>query len=499
MSAVLARVLALDECEVGVALRDVQARFEHRHRELDEIFECHAADVADRLPAGAALSDERRLLIGATFTSEFAIEGTALCNPSIVAHPDQGGVAPGALRIVMSVRAIGEGHRSSIGFRSGTIGRTGTVRIDRPSSYATTGHVEPALLQAAVLRTEMYKLDPSAENTDFVLNALGEQFSIIDLEVQLARLESHAATRKHRGHTAQLFRELAERTYRTRFHPGTALSERVLWPSMSAERHGIEDARFVRFEDRDAPTYYATYTAYDGEEIRQQLLETSDFTEFTSSPLVGGAAANKGLALFPRKIGGRFAALSRWDRETNAIAFSDNPHVWQEAGAFQAPARSWEILQLGNCGSPIETDDGWLVLTHGVGPMRTYGIGAVLLDLDDPTRVVGQMDEPLLTPDASERDGYVPNVVYSCGALVHAGNLVIPYGISDVAIGAATVALADVLAAVGRHPRPRPTTRSTAMPEKSPQKPAGKKVGKSLKEKRADKRDKKDARAIIPR
>jgi predicted GH43/DUF377 family glycosyl hydrolase len=218
---------------------------------------------------------------------------------------------------------------------------------------------------------------------------------------------------------------------------------------MTAEAAGMEDARFVRFVDDDGSVrFYATYTAYSGSQISQQLLETEDFRSFTSTPMVGHAAANKGLALFPRRIRGRFAAMSRSDRETNSVAYADHPFVWTESVPCQQPTEAWEALQLGNCGPPIETDAGWLVLTHGVGPMRTYRIGAILLDLDDPTRIIGRLREPLLSPAADEQDGYVPNVVYSCGALVHAETLVVPYGIGDAAIGFATVPLGDLLAAL---------------------------------------------------
>ena len=241
-------------------------------------------------------------------------------------------------------------------------------------------------------------------------------------------------------------RRIAERSYCVRFEPGTALSEQVLMPATSAESKGLEDARFVRFvEDDGGVTYYASYTAYNGTDIGQQLLATRDFSEFTSSPMVGAAATNKGLALFPRRIGGRFAALCRSDRESNTIAYSHNPLRWEEVIACQTPARSWEVVQLGNCGSPIETEAGWLVLTHGVGPMRTYSIGAMLLDLDDPTQILGQLDEPLLSPAPDEQDGYVPNVVYSCGALLHGRTLVLPYGIGDCAIGVAMVDLDELL------------------------------------------------------
>jgi predicted GH43/DUF377 family glycosyl hydrolase len=282
-----------------------------------------------------------------------------------------------------------------------------------------------------------------------VLDALGERFTLIDLARQLAMLQTHLSTRERAQETIAEIRAIAERTYGIEFPSGTDVSERVLWPATDAEAVGMEDARFVRFEDGDGSVrFYATYTAYSGLSISQQLLQTRDFQSFTSRPMVGGAAANKGLALFPRRIGGRFAALSRSDRESNTIAYSDQPFVWTSAVPCQQPSEAWEVLQLGNCGSPLETDAGWLVLTHGVGPMRTYRIGAILLDLDDPTQIIGRLREPLLSPAADEQNGYVPNVVYSCGALIHADTLVLPYGIGDAAIGFATVPVWELLDAL---------------------------------------------------
>ncbi len=428
---VLARLLALDEEQVRSTLDDIVIRFNGRHRDLAGTFRRHARELADRLDPGRELSEPRKLLLGATFTSEYAIEGAALCNPSMVAHPDQAGTAAGSLRFVMSVRGIGEGHRSSIGFRTGVIDATGGVIIDDPNPFATIAAAEPALVDAAVFRSELTRVDDAGEAADYVLDRLGERFTQAALEEQFARLQASLSTRRHAKKTISLLRSIAERTYVVEFTDRIALSERVLWPSMGAEQAGMEDARFVRFTDEDgSETFYATYTAYSGSHISQQLLETKDFLSFTSAPIVGQAAVNKGLALFPRRIRGRFAAMSRSDRETNSIAYADHLSVWTSALACQSPTRAWEVLQLGNCGSPIETDAGWLVLTHGVGPMRTYSIGAILLDLDDPTRIIGQLAEPLLSPAVDERDGYVPNVVYSCGALVHANTLVLPYGIS---------------------------------------------------------------------
>ena len=449
--AVLARILTLDEGQVRSLLDDLVIRFDGRHRDLAGTFRRHARELADRLDPDLELSEARKLLLGATFTSEYAIEGAALCNPSVVAHPDQAGTVAGGLRFVMSVRGIGEGHRSSIGFRTGVIDGAGGITIDDPAPFATVGATEPALLDAAVFRSELTRVDDAGEAADYVLDRLGERFTHTALDQQFARLQAALSTRRHAKETMSLLRGIAERTYAIEFSDRTTLSERVLWPSMGAEQAGMEDARFVRFIDDDGSiTFYATYTAYSGSHISQQLLETTDFQSFRSAPIVGHAAANKGLALFPRRIGGRFAAMSRSDRESNTVAYSDHLSVWTRAFACQTPTRAWEVLQLGNCGSPIETDAGWLVLTHGVGPMRTYSIGAILLDLDDPTRIVGQLPQPLLSPAADEQDGYVPNVVYSCGALVHADTLVLPYGISDAAIGIATVPLSELLAALSR-------------------------------------------------
>jgi predicted GH43/DUF377 family glycosyl hydrolase len=448
---VLARILALDEGQVRSALDDVVVRFNARHRDLAGTFRRHARELADRLDPGRELSEARLLLLGATFTSEYAIEGAALCNPSIVAHPDQGGVVAGSLRFVMSVRGIGEGHRSSIGFRTGVVDAVGGITIDAPGPFATIGTAEPALVDAAVFRSELARVDDAGEAADYVLDRLGDRFTQAALEEQFARLQTSLSTRRHAKETISLLRDIAGRTYAVEFPDHIRLSERVLWPAMGAEQAGMEDARFVRFtEDDGSRTFYATYTAYSGSHISQQLLATEDFQSFTSAPIVGQAAVNKGLALFPRRIGGRFVAMSRSDRETNSVAYSDHLSVWTSSLACQSPTRAWEVLQLGNCGSPIETDAGWLVLTHGVGPMRTYSIGAILLDLDDPTRIIGQLPEPLLSPAIDEQDGYVPNVVYSCGALVHTDTLVLPYGISDGAIGIATVPLPELIVALSR-------------------------------------------------
>ncbi len=497
-SAVLRRVLALGDDEAQLAFDDVVARFSGRHHGLLETFSRHADELSGRLDAALELSDTRRLLLGATFTSEYAIEAAALCNPSLVAHPDQGDVAADAVRVVMSVRGIGEGHRSSIGFRTGIVDGNGALNFDPGPKFATVGRRAETPQHAIVFRGEMRRLRTGGGDADFVLDDLRPQFSGAELEQRLVQLDQQLATRPQGKRIISLINDIAARTYAVEFDEESALDERILMPSMAAESNGMEDARFVRLAEDDV--YYATYTAYNGTDITQQLLETADFRRFTSSPLVGPAAANKGLALFPRRIGGRFAALSRSDRETNTIATSDDLRHWTDAQPCQMPVRAWEVLQLGNCGSPIETERGWLVLTHGVGPMRTYNIGALLLDLEEPTRILGQLQEPLLSPAPDEQNGYVPNVLYSCGALLHKGNVVVPYGIGDSAIGVATVPLAALLAALEPTTTSRATTtKESDMPEKSPQKPAGKKPGKSLKEKREAKRDKKESRPGLGR
>ncbi|MDT5338565.1 MAG: hypothetical protein QOD90_4070, partial [Mycobacterium sp.] len=370
---VLSRILALSADEVRATMDDVFARFDGRHRDLRGTFRRHASELADRLDPEREFTESRMLLLGATFTNEYAIEGAALCNPSVVAHPDQADTPVGSLRFVMSVRGIGEGHRSTIGFRTGVVDSTGHATIDEPHPFASTGRVEPTLLDAAAFRAELGEQRLGGEVADYVLGALGEFFTRSELDGRLDSLRANLRTRGPAKRTIEMIRGIAARSYAVEFPSDVTLSERVLWPAMDAEQAGMEDARFVRFVDDDGSvTYYATYTAYSGSHISQQLLATTDFQSFTSVPLVGRAAANKGLGLFPRKINGRYAAMSRSDRETNTVAFAEHLTVWPTSSPCQQPTESWETLQLGNCGPPMETDAGWLVLTHGVGPMRTY-------------------------------------------------------------------------------------------------------------------------------
>ncbi len=445
--AVIERVLRLDDDAVAVALADLDVRFLDRHRDLHATFERHASNVEGRLDPTTHLSAERRLLLGATFTHEYAIEGAALCNPSAVLHPDQ--PTNGDTRFVLSVRAIGEGHRSSIGFRTGSLSAAGVVTMDEPGPFPELANTTAGEHHRSVMRAKLAALGDDNENADYVLGELPARFTDAELDARIDALVADAATRRHTSSTAGHLREIARASYGVEFGPATELSERVLWPRSPAEHHGMEDARFVRFiEDTGAVRYYGTYTAFDGANVAQHLLSTEDFVLFTSSPMTGSAATGKGLALFPRRIDGRFAALSRSDRETNSIAFSDDIRLWDDAHLLQAPELPWELVQLGNCGSPIETSAGWIVLTHGVGPMRTYCLGAILLDLDDPRQVIGHLAEPLIAPGKDRCDGYVPNVIYSCGGFAHGDVLVLPYGVGDQRISIATVSVSEMIDAM---------------------------------------------------
>lgn len=448
-SVVLNRIMELTEHEVTVALGDVEGRFGERHTNLHFTLDQHAQRLARKLLQDQEISDARWKLIGATFTMEYAIEGASLSNPSAVLHPNQLDPLGESHRFVMTVRCIGEGHRSSIGFRAGSVAKDGTVSLEPVRHSLSIGTYGEAPLYKQSFLHLLYERDTFAENAQFVLDELEQTFSHSQLEVQLNRLQHNRDTFLNVDKTIRRFREIAERSYSVRFNPDSDISERVLWPLAAIEEHGMEDARCVRFTDTDGSvSYLATYTAFDGLNISQQLLRTKDFLTFTVHPVTGASAGGKGLAFFPRPINGKYVALSRADHESNSIAFSDTLEHWESRQTIQTPRRPWEIIQLGNCGSPIETDKGWLVLTHAVGPMRTYYISALLLDLEDPTKVIASLDEPLMSPRADFRHGYVPNVVYSCGSLQANDTLMMPFGIADQSIGIATAQISELVNAL---------------------------------------------------
>ena len=376
---IVERVLALDTATAAAQLADVLENFLGRHRNLLQAFELRAEEMEEALANHTAFTQVQRQLIGSYFLNEYSFEASALFNPSIVAHPDQSGMPDGSLRFVLSLRAVGEGHISSLTFRSGSIGPDGTVEVDPTARLASS--------------PDIVKLpsDPGGDNVEVTFSGVEE------------------------------------------------ISERVIFPVTVSQSNGIEDARFVQFDDNGRRTYYATYTAYSGRAIRSELIETSDFVSFRLSALKGDAARNKGMALFPRKIDGKYAMIARQDNENLYLIYSDDLHIWNGGHPILKPEFPWEFVQIGNCGSPIELDEGWLLLTHGVGPVRKYSIGAALLDKKDPSKVIGRLREPLLRPDTSEREGYVPNVVYTCGAMRHGDNIIFPYAVSDTFSNFATI------------------------------------------------------------
>jgi predicted GH43/DUF377 family glycosyl hydrolase len=382
------RVLALDPEAAASQLADVLVNFLGRHRNLLETFEARADEMEEALAAHGTFSKVQRQLIGAYFLNEYSFEASALFNPSIVPHPDQSGAPKGALRFILSLRAVGEGHVSSLTFRAGTIAADGSLSVDPTARLASSPRIGS--------RTS---------------GPVGDEVEVI-------------------------------------FKPDEDISERIIFPVTDSQSHGIEDARFVEFRDGSRKTYYATYTAYSGAAIRSELIETSDFLSFRMTPLQGAAAGNKGMALFPRLIDGKYAMIARQDNENLYLIYSDDLYTWDGGQAILKPEFPWEFVQIGNCGSPIELDEGWLLLTHGVGPVRKYSIGAALLDKKDPSKVLARSREPLLRPEPSEREGYVPNVVYTCGAMRHNDQIILPYAVSDTFSNFATIRISALLQAM---------------------------------------------------
>jgi len=461
-ASVVARIMALPEAEVDDLVAGLLARFTPRHHDYLGILVRHAAAVASRTRTPGEHSPSRELLIGACFTAEYAVEGAAVTNPSMVAHVDQSGLDPGALRIVLSLRGVGEGHLSSIGFRAGVLGPGRAARLEPAGGPLTTGTTVAATWELGRLRTVLAARGLDDEVTRGVLHGLGDRPTAADLERAFTDVPPDLLRRPQAPGIIAGIRDVVGSLHQVEFPSDSTLAQRVLWPTLPVESNGMEDARFVRFTRPDAdPEYRATYTAYDGQRITPRLLTSPDLRVFTTEPLTGRAARNKGMALFPRTVAGRHLALCRSDGETTSLTASDDGYHWDTPRPVHVPSASFELLQVGNCGSPIETAAGWLMLTHGVGPMRAYTIGAILLDLDDPATMLAALPEPLLAPTRAEGDGYVPNVVYSCGGLVHDGTLWLPYGIGDSRVGMASVELDRLLsrmtpAARARHPRMTP-------------------------------------------
>jgi predicted GH43/DUF377 family glycosyl hydrolase len=448
---IVARVMSLTEEEVDRLVSDLFTEFHGRHQKARQ-FILHRFEYARQfLLTDTPLSENRRMLLGGYFTQEYALESAALFNPSMVWHPDQAGLAAGSKRFILSLRATGEGHVSSITFRSGTIDADCHITLDPTPRFVTTPDMETnTLYEKTLFQRKLVELGFSNGFVEQVMGLLEEEFSFDQLQVAVSMVRrQHRLRVSEFDAVANAILALGRSNYEFTFSVDQSLPERAIFPYSPSQINGIEDSRFVQFHDDDGSMrYYATHTAFDGRVTLPELLETSDFLRFRISTLNGPEVRNKGLALFPRKINGLYAMLSRQDGENIYLMYSDMLHFWYTKQLVAKPTYPWEFVQLGNCGAPIETEAGWLVLTHGVGPMRKYAMGAFLLDLEDPTRVIGRLAEPLLAPNENEREGYVPNVVYSCGGVVHGGRLVIPYAMSDYASTFATVSLDELLGAL---------------------------------------------------
>ena len=443
------RVLEMPEEEVRCLVERVGEQYSHRHHDFERTLQRHFEQGAARfIPNGKALSGQRRLLLGAYFTMEYSVESAALFNPSIVPHPNQENIPEGSLRFIMSLRATGEGHISSVAFRSGIINADGVISLDAVSRYTETPDVvEGAEYDKYLFVLKLNEMNAGNQITTAIVDRLPDHFTFEQFLQERQKLKEESRFPEDlQTQTFATMEWLARSNYVLKFHSDRRISERVIFPVSDNERGGIEDARFVLFTEEDgSTTYYATYTAYNGSQILPQLIQTQDFLEFKIITLNGRAVQNKGMALFPRRINGKYVMISRQDGVNMHIMYSDHLHFWQESTIMQRPQNPWEFTQMGNCGSPVETEAGWLLLTHGVGTMREYCIGIELLDLHDPSKVVARLDEPILSPNKYEREGYVPNVVYTCGYLVHQGQLIIPYAMSDQKCAVASVSVTELL------------------------------------------------------
>lgn len=433
IQSIVQRVAQLSDAEVARILEEVFQRFRTRHSNIASIFEQHYHNAMAAIGASTTAETNRRLLVGSYFTMEYSIESAALFNPSIVPHIDQRNLPEGAVRFIMSLRATGEGHVSSIVFRTGVIYSDHEVQTDPVSRFSHPISVVPdKQYDKELFRRKLKDIRVPLVAVDLVLNRLSDTFTMAQLEHAIMTAQEAEPRKLQSADAVQGIRWLARANYQLQLSRGADASELVIFPQTSNESRGIEDLRLVRFVNDDGTvTYYGTCTAFDGYRVLPELVETTDFLKIGVHTLNGSKAQNKGMALFPRRIGGNYVMCSRIDGENLFLMHSDNIHFWETAKLLQIPKNPWEFVQVGNCGSPLETSEGWLLLTHGVGPMRTYSIGAMLLDLDDPSKVIGILDEPLIVPTEKERDGYVPNVVYTCGAMIHNEHLFVPFATSD--------------------------------------------------------------------
>jgi predicted GH43/DUF377 family glycosyl hydrolase len=449
--AILDRVMALDETTVERLLAEVKQDFATRHREVEQSLERNFAEVQRYLDGQHELSQARRMLIGAYFTMEYSIAAAALFNPSIAPHPDQSGLRKGEQRFIMSLRATGEGHVSSIVFRTGVVTKDGQLRFDPLSQYASIlRQREDRMYEKRLFKHKLMEMGAYDSGTRLVMEEMPEHFTLSQLDHKMQQIWERPDRPNLFDESRENMLWLAQSNYHLELPLQAEPSEIVIFPNTENETQGIEDLRLTHFVNDDGTvTYYGTFTAFNGHCVLPQMMATSAaWRTVEVHTLNGQYVQNKGMALFPRKINGLYYMISRLDGENMYLMKSDNPYFWNDAVLLKRPTWPWELVQIGNCGPPIETDQGWLVLTHGVGPMRQYSIGAILLDKDDPSRIVGELPEPLLAPTEQEREGYVPNVVYSCGSLLHGEILIIPYAMADKATSFASCNIHELLAAL---------------------------------------------------
>jgi len=446
-------VFAMSESQVKEALEHTLREFASRHRNITKLFNRHCHNVRNIIEQMQvdfdAISNEQKMLIGSYLTMEFSIESAAFFNPSIIQDFDQSYLEEGEMRVIISFRATGEGHISSLVFRRAIIDKNNDLQLmSVGDSIDMAGISHKMLYDKGRFVEKMSEMRISVKHSKSIIDDLPDKFEYYSLKNAVKKVITNSAISIDKRTALEEITWLVDSYYDIDFHHDADISERVLFPISESESRGIEDARFVRFiEDDGSIKVYATYTAYNGHVILPKLLSTDDFYKFRIMPLHGNGAIGKNLALFPRKIKGKYAMLSRVDGVNNYLMYSDRTTLWNDPILLQKPKYPWEFTQIGNCGSPLWTKNGWLVITHGVGPMRRYCIGASLLDLEDPSIEIGRLEEPLLMPLEEEREGYVPNVVYSCGSIIHNNNLILPYAVSDYSATYAVVSMEELFKA----------------------------------------------------
>lgn len=452
----VARVISMSDFLVNQTLEQTLREFSTRHRNISQVFFKHCARIRyiieEMKVSYIDLSENRKMLIGSYCTMEFALESAAFFNPSMIEDFDQTYLEEGQKRVIISFRATGEGHISSLVFRRGILDKDNNLQLMKIGTQIDKGEIShKKLYDKSRFIERLTDMDIPQKFSHAIMARLPDRFEYDALKKEVTRLLDKTNMISERRQALEEITWLVNSFHDVQFNHDSDISARVIFPISESESRGIEDARFVKFtEDDGSSKVFATYTAYNGHTILPKLLSTEDFYTFRFMPLHGKGAQNKNLALFPSKINGKYAMLSRIDGVNNYIMYSEKKTLWNNPILLQKPKFPWEFTQIGNCGSPLLTSEGWLIITHGVGPMRRYCIGASLFDLDDPTQEIGRLEEPLITPLEHEREGYVPNVVYSCGALIHNQSLILPYAVSDYSSTYAVVNLSDLFSALIR-------------------------------------------------